>query len=29
MHAASLRDLYPRWGEFMALRQQLDPQKNG
>jgi len=27
MHAASLRDLYPRWGEFMALRQQLDPQK--
>lgn len=29
MHAASLRDLYPRWDEFMALRQQLDPQKNG
>ena len=27
MHAASLRDLYPKWPEFIALRQQLDPQQ--
>ncbi|NNG74846.1 FAD-binding protein [Acinetobacter sp. ANC 4277] len=25
MTAASLRDLYPKWDDFMALRQQLDP----
>ena len=24
MTAASLRDLYPKWDDFMALRQQLD-----
>ncbi|OTG76099.1 FAD-linked oxidoreductase [Acinetobacter sp. ANC 4169] len=27
MTAASLRDLYPKWDDFMALRQQLDPQQ--
>lgn len=27
MSAASLCDLYPKWDEFMALRQQLDPQQ--
>lgn len=27
MHAASLRELYPKWDEFMVLRQQADPQK--
>ncbi|CAB1208559.1 D-arabinono-1,4-lactone oxidase [Acinetobacter bouvetii] len=27
MTATSLRDLYPKWDEFMTLRQQLDPQK--
>ena len=27
MSAASLRDLYPKWDDFMALRQQLDPQQ--
>lgn len=25
MNAALLRDLYPKWDDFMALRQQLDP----
>ena len=25
MTAASLRDLYPKWDDFMALRQRLDP----
>ena len=25
MSAASLRELYPKWDDFMALRQQLDP----
>lgn len=25
MSAASLRNLYPKWDDFMALRQQLDP----
>ncbi|WP_445660387.1 D-arabinono-1,4-lactone oxidase [Acinetobacter sp. F16] len=25
MTAASLRDLYPKWDDFIALRQQLDP----
>ncbi|TCB57707.1 D-arabinono-1,4-lactone oxidase [Acinetobacter terrae] len=25
MTTASLRDLYPKWDDFMALRQQLDP----
>ena len=29
MSAASLRDLYPKWDDFMRVRQQLDPQKNG
>jgi FAD/FMN-containing dehydrogenase len=27
MTAVSLRDLYPKWDDFMALRQQLDPQQ--
>ncbi|WP_291355372.1 D-arabinono-1,4-lactone oxidase [Acinetobacter sp. UBA3106] len=27
MSAASLRDLYPKWEDFMLLRQQLDPQQ--
>lgn len=27
MTAASLRDLYPKWEDFMLLRQQLDPQQ--
>lgn len=27
MHAVSLRDLYPKWPEFMAIRQQLDSQQ--
>ena len=27
MSAASLRELYPKWDDFMALRQQLDPQQ--
>ncbi len=27
MSAASLRELYPKWDNFMVLRQQLDPQQ--
>lgn len=27
MSAASLRELYPKWDDFMVLRQQLDPQQ--
>lgn len=27
MTAVSLRDLYPKWDDFMKLRQQLDPQQ--
>ncbi|MGE8538958.1 MAG: D-arabinono-1,4-lactone oxidase [Acinetobacter sp.] len=27
MTTASLRDLYPKWDDFMRLRQQLDPQQ--
>lgn len=27
MSAASLRDLYPKWDDFIRLRQQLDPQQ--
>ena len=27
MTATSLHDLYPKWDDFMALRQQLDPQQ--
>ncbi|MGE8557090.1 MAG: D-arabinono-1,4-lactone oxidase [Acinetobacter sp.] len=27
MSVASLRDLYPKWEDFMLLRQQLDPQQ--
>jgi len=29
MSAASLREIYPKWDDFMLLRQQLDPQQNG
>ena len=27
MQAAQLRELYPKWDDFMQLREQLDPQQ--